>query len=103
MGFFWFLLGGGIFAWQWTHPDRKDFTIWNTGISSGWIALVLGFYCLLIWWVNRANQKRIQAIHTAEKKLRSDFQKRTESKLEEPNPDFDFSGGKPPPENPPES
>jgi hypothetical protein len=101
MALVWLFLGGCIFFWEWTHPDRPGLTIWDTGVSIGWGAILLSLYNFLRWWMARSHQSRQRAIAEAESQRRSDLRKRSRSP-EEMNPDFDFSdahspdGPKPP-------
>jgi len=99
MGLFWLVVGGCIFFWQWIHPNRPGFTIWDTGISIGWVALLFGLYNLAFWWVSRANQKRQVEVQEAETRRRAELRKRTHPR-HKPDPNLDFSNGSPPPQEP---
>jgi hypothetical protein len=90
MALVWFLLGACIFCWEWTHPDGQGLTIWNTGISIGWGAIVIGLYNLLRWWMASSYQKRERALEEAETKRLRELRRRSRPP-EELNPDFDFS------------
>jgi hypothetical protein len=90
MALVWLFLGGCIFCWEWTHPDRPGLTIWNTGISIGWCAILLGLYNLLRWWMAWSYQKRQRAIEEAEAQRLSDLRRRSRPP-QELNPDFDFT------------
>jgi hypothetical protein len=67
MALVWLFLGGCIFFWEWTHPDRPGLTIWDTGVSIGWGAILLSLYNLLRWWMARSHQSRQRAIAEAER------------------------------------
>jgi hypothetical protein len=90
MALVWLFLAGCIFFWEWTHPDRPGLTIWKTGISIGWGAMLLSLYNLLRWWMARSYQARQRAIADAERERRSELRKKARPN-EERNPDFDFS------------
>jgi hypothetical protein len=90
MALVWLVLGGCIFYWEWTHPDRPGLTIWNTGISIGWGAIVLSVYNLLRWWMAWSYQKRQRAIAEAEAQRLDELRRRSRPSPEL-NPDFDFS------------
>jgi hypothetical protein len=96
IGLFWLVVAAGIFGWQWMYPDRPGFTIWDTGVSIGWVALLFGLYNLVFWWVSRANQRQKLTIQEGEDRLRDQFQKRTRPQDVEPDPNFDFSDTIPP-------
>ncbi len=89
MALVWLLLGACIFYWEWTHPGRR-LTIWDTGISIGWGAIVLGIYNLLRCWMAWSYQKRQRAIEEAESRRLSELRRRSRP-LKELNPDFDFT------------
>ena len=101
MALVWFLLGGCIFCWEWTHPDRPGLKIWNTGISIGWGAIVLGLYNLLRWWMACSYEKRQRANEQAEAQRLNELRRRSRPP-EELNPDFDFAdrGSKEEPKSP---
>jgi len=86
----WFLIGAFIFLWAWTHPDRPGLTIWDTGISIGWVPLFLGVYNLVWWWIGRLNLRQRQAIEEAEARRMNEFHQRNR-RPDEPDPNFDFS------------
>ena len=90
MALVWLVLAGCIFLWEWSHPDRGGLTIWETGISIGWGAVLLSLYNLLRWGMARSYQKRQRAIADAEAQRLSELRRRS-SPPQERNPDFDFS------------
>lgn len=90
MALVWLVLGGCIFYWEWSHPDRPGLTIWNTGISIAWGAVALGVYNLLRWWMAWSYQKRQRAIAEAESERLAEIRRRSRPAAEL-NPDFDFS------------
>lgn len=98
MAFTWLLVAGCIFYFDWMHKDRPGLTIWETGVSIGWVALFLGFYNLAWWWVSRFREKQRLALREAE--ARRECEVRSQSRPpQELNPDFDFTD-EPPPEPP---
>lgn len=90
MALVWLFLGGCIFYWQWTHPDRPGMTIWKTGISIGWGLILLSLYNLIWSWIVRSNQKRQRAMAEAEAQRQKEMRRRTHSPPEF-NPIFDFT------------
>jgi len=90
MALVWLFLGGCIFFWECTHPDRPGLTIWDTGVSIGWGAILLSLYNLVRWWMARSYQTRQRAIAEAERARKSDLQRRSRPP-EEINPDLDFT------------
>jgi hypothetical protein len=90
MALVWLVLGACIFYWQGTHPDRPGLTIWDTGISIGWGAIVLSLYNFLRWGMAWSYQKRKRANAEAEAQRLSELRKRSQPPREL-NPDFDFS------------
>ena len=90
MAFVWLFLAGCIFFWEWSHPDRPALTIWDTGVSIGWGAVVLSVYNFIRWGMAKSYQNRQRAIAHAEKERGNQLRKNTRP-TEERNPDFDFS------------
>lgn len=90
MALVWLFIGGGIFFWQWTHPDRPGLTIWDTGISIGWAAILFSLYNLLWGFVAMYKQKRRQAVATAETERQKEMRRRSQPP-QEYNPAFDFT------------
>jgi hypothetical protein len=90
MALVWLLVGGGIFYWQWAHPDRPGLTIWTTDISIGWAAILLSVYNLLFGLMAFYKQKRQRAVAQAEAQRQKKMRKRSHAP-QEPNSAFDFT------------
>jgi len=95
MAVFWLLLAATVFGWQWRHPDGATLTISGTGISFGWLGVVLGLYNLARWWSGRLAQRRRQ--------MEADERRRRTRPIEsrQPpgvvHPEFNFIEEPPPP------
>ena len=89
MALAWLILAGCIFYWEWAYPDQR-LTIARTRISIAWVAIALGLYNLLRWWMAWSFQKRQRAIAEAEAQRRDELRRRTRPSPEL-NADFDFS------------
>jgi hypothetical protein len=87
---FWLLLGLALLAWPKLNPqpDGPDWTILNTGIPAGWIAIVLGVYNLVRWWSIRSRA----ALRRADEEGFLRRQPRPSHRPpQEPDPTFDFT------------
>jgi hypothetical protein len=58
MAVFWLVVGGLLLGWQWLHPENRRLTIFGTGISIGWLALLLALYDLVRWRQERRLTRR---------------------------------------------
>jgi hypothetical protein len=92
LGLIW-LLGALVFLCIWLSPTGRMPTIWNTGISWGWMFLVMALYNLSKWWLLWSAQRRQQAL---QQKARRRWQEQRDWK-QPTDPTFDFSEGPPPP------
>jgi hypothetical protein len=94
LAIFWFLLALVLFAWPWFDPQAPmPLTIRGTGISAGWIGVVLGAFNLIRWWNFRSQVASRRAIEEAERQRREETRHR--QPLVEPDARFDF-GNVPP-------
>jgi hypothetical protein len=100
MACIWFLVAGGFFYFDWLHQDRPGLTVWDTGVSIGWVAVFLGLYNLVWWWVSQSREKRRLALREAEARWKSELRNRSRPP-QELNPDFDFTDE--PPSEPPKT
>ena len=90
MGIFWLCLGGTLLGAhalgkeiRGVHPDR--------GVFIGVFAMVLAAYNFVRWWAARVRQKAREAAAAQPPK------KRPVERPAEYNPEFDFTGPDPPP------
>lgn len=79
LALFWLVIGLAMIL----HPRFENWKIAETGISFGWLAIVLAGYNLMRWWLRREQPQR----HT----VRDD----EPLKPREYNPEFDFTKDKP--------
>jgi hypothetical protein len=84
----WLIVAGFVFYWEWSHPGL-ELTIWNTGISIGWVAMLLCLYNLFFWWINWSSARR-RALEDNNLYRPHEPRKRTRPP-QEPDPNFDFS------------
>ena len=91
----WLAVGVLLLVWQWYDPNAPSRSILNTGISWGWLALLLALYNLVRWWAGRsaAAERRLEA--EARARYHREHHPRP---VQEPDPTFDFSKPPPPPE-----
>jgi hypothetical protein len=82
----WLIVAGFIFYWEWSHPG-PGLTIWNTGISIGWVAVLLCLYNLFFWWISSLRRRTSEDDSLYR---RNEPRKRTHAP-QEPDPNFDFS------------
>src|SRR5690349_9677668 len=86
----WLAVAGGLLVWQVLHPQNPGPVIRGTGISFGWLALVLGIYNLVRWWSSWSYQRRRREL-TEEQRDRPQSTRQRHPGQSPPNPDFDFS------------
>jgi hypothetical protein len=90
MALVWLIAAGCFFFWEWLNPDWPGLKIWDTGISIGWVALLLALYNLIWWGIAFSNQKQQRALAEADAKRRNEMRKRSQPPVEL-NPSFDFT------------
>jgi hypothetical protein len=84
LALFWLVTALAIFAFEWFNPERR-LTIFDTGISAGWFALVLFAYNIIRW-------RSLRALQGGQRdSSRPPTAHRQEPPKPKPNPDFDFS------------
>ncbi len=88
---FWLLVGGSLIFWQWIQPGKTFLTLGNTGISAGWLAILLALYNFIRWWSGRSYLAQRRAWEEAEARRFSHRHHRERQAAQEPNPLFDFS------------
>ncbi len=93
LALFWLVLGGALLLWPLLDARAPDLTIWGTGISAGWLALLMAAYNLVRWWSVRSFQAQRRLLE--EEMIRRRRESRS-SPPSEPDPTFDFT--RPPPE-----
>lgn len=54
MAVFWVILGVPMVIYHWLHPGAAFDNILGTGISAGWLCIVLGLYNVARWWSARS-------------------------------------------------
>src|SRR5207244_1227415 len=59
---FWLLLGGVLLVLPWLIPDTGDWTILGTGLSAGWLGIVLALYNLARWGARRTTMRQRRLI-----------------------------------------
>jgi len=91
MALIWFLLAAGLFAWQWLHPEEGTWTIRGTGISFGWLALILALYNLARWWSRRSSKANDRAVQAAWSQRRRQAAREEPGVESTPDPRFDFT------------
>jgi hypothetical protein len=89
----WLILAVILLGMPLLRPGVPAPTIWDTGISLGWPALVLGLYNLARWWNRRSYQATLRQTESADRQRRAYPDSRTE---QTPDPNFDFSDSAPP-------
>src|SRR5205807_2892594 len=96
MAAFWFVAGLLLIVWQWLHPEHAFFTIWGSGVSFGWFAMVLALYNLVRWYSVRSNARQRNATRVWEHR-RSSARRAEESSELRPDPNVDFTKEQTPP------
>ena len=85
LALFWLVLAVGMFLYPLLNPNGARVTVGDTGVSFAWVAVLFCCYNLVRWWMFRL-QKR-------DREMMSRPAGRARARLEERNPDFDFSDG----------
>jgi hypothetical protein len=98
----WLAVSLALFALPLLHPRGMAVTLGPTGVSAGWIALLLCLYNLVRWWSARAHAANRRA-------LREDFHRRRPQASPDqaepyrpPDPNFDFTEQPPEPAGDPD-
>jgi hypothetical protein len=87
----WLILGGVLIAWQMQHPGAKALTILGTGISFGWLALVLALYDLVRWWNRRTFLYTRESLAKTQSMPHRHEESEPSSAPEILNPEFNFT------------
>jgi hypothetical protein len=83
--------GVALLVWQGLHPENRLLTIHGTGISVGWILLVVAVYDLVRWRSRRAMGRQSEPVAEAWRPRRR-IQEREDSRPPvTPDPTFDFT------------
>src|SRR5437588_6542783 len=64
----WFFLGVMFLVWSWTAPEGRIVRVGESGLDvavMGWVALGLGIWNTVRWWLSRANAARQRAFLAA--------------------------------------
>lgn len=86
-------LAGGIvlLAWHYTTGDPRGKIEAFGGMSSGWIAIILGVYNLARWWGARAARQERFLMHQMEEERRQRRRAAAQADYDHPDPNFTFT------------
>jgi hypothetical protein len=96
---FWFVVGGVVLAWHWidpTAPFSKLFgSVLGTGISVGWLGILMGFFNLARWWSYHSYLAERRRLEDATLRRERAARLRQQKGYEEPDPNFRFTDPEP--------
>lgn len=93
----WLAVGVALLLWQWVNPQNPYANFWGSGLSVGWVAILLAVYNLVRWCADRAYRARQEAAREAQyPRQRDEHAPRPPQK---PDPNFNFSDRPPKPED----
>jgi hypothetical protein len=87
----WLALGAGLLLYGWLNPKAPRWDLFGTGISAGWLALVLALYNLARWWGIRSAVAQRRRAQEAEKQRRQAMARPKLPPPAEPDPNFRFT------------
>jgi hypothetical protein len=97
---FWLVLGVAMLLWHASTPDALGRNILGTGLSAGWLCLLLGLYNLVRWWSIRSYAIRQRQFREEANALRR--REGPSRPVQEPDPNFNFTDPPTPPAPGPE-
>jgi hypothetical protein len=95
LAIFWLLIAGALFVWKWRGPDNPALNLRGTGISLGWLALVLALYNVARWWSRRSAVTQDRTLWQARRDRHNSPANRDPGPTP-PDPQFDFTEQTPP-------
>jgi hypothetical protein len=83
----WLCVGIMLLIWQGQHPDSRAFTLGDgrSGISAGWVCLVLTPLNLIRWWSGRRLAARQKAQAEEEQRQWLEHRRKTAGVTPDPN------------------
>ncbi len=91
MAVFWLGLGAWVLIWPLINPDAPNWNILNTGISAGWLAILMGLFNLVRSWSEHSfRTAHADGEESALDRHRHERERRPRP-FQEPDPTFDFS------------
>src|SRR5438132_7826673 len=91
---FWIVLGLVLLAPAWLWPEQSALMLPGTKVPVGWLALFMGAYNIVRWWLQRSHVRRQREMDDALERLRRRAQPRD---AVEPDPNFIFTDEPPNP------
>jgi hypothetical protein len=88
LAIFWLAVGCGLLLLPHLVPEAGDWTVLGTGLSSGWLAILLALYNIARWWAVRASALQCSALEDTPRRRRRDADQRG---VQEPDPNFSFT------------